>query len=68
MHRHSLGDHSDVAALDAAVAQQAAGDKFGGVDSDSEAEALGVQNGRGVHAYHTAVGSDQRASRVAGIE
>src|SRR5579884_558124 len=46
--RHGLSHQANVAATNAAVAQQAPGDKLCGVDADGEAQSLRRQNRCGV--------------------
>ena len=65
---YSLRHDTDIAAPDAAIAQEAAGHKFRGIDANCETQALGRQDGRGIHAYHTAVGGNQRSAGVAWIQ
>src|SRR4051794_40752820 len=66
--RSSLRLDPNVAAPDSPIAQQPAGHEFRGIDPDREAEALRHHDGGGVYAYHAAVGSDERPTRIPGIE
>jgi len=68
MERNGLGFDSDESPANAAALQEAASDEFCGVDADGEAEALGAHDGGGVDADHAAVGRNQRAARIAGVE
>src|ERR1700686_847676 len=68
VHGHRLRRDADVAAANAAIAQQAAGYELRRVDADGKTNALRGQNGRRVHAYHAAGGINQRAARVARVQ
>src|SRR4029077_6049994 len=67
MQRHSLRLGANVAAADSSVAQQASGNKFRGIDSDREAQALRHGNHGGVHAHHLSGGIHQRAPEFPGF-
>ena len=68
MNRHRLRGDADIAAANASVAQQAAGDELRGVDANGETDPLRRQNRSRVHSNHSACGIDQRAAGVAGVE
>src|SRR5262249_15996084 len=58
----------EITALDLAVLDQPPGDKLRGIDSDRKADALRRQDDRGVHPDDLAVGRDQRAAGISGIQ
>src|ERR1022692_664234 len=64
MQRHSLHRNADVAAADAAVAQQAAGYEFRSVDADGKTYSLRGEDRRSVHANNSSCGIDQRSAGV----
>ena len=66
--RHVLPGDADVAAADAAVANQPRRDEPRGVARDREAQALRRQNHRRVDADHLAARRHQRTAGVAGVE
>src|SRR5438270_12277804 len=68
MYGNGLSRNSDIAAANAAIAQQAAGDELRGVDSDGEADSLSRQNGGGIDADYTPRRVHQRPTRVAGVQ
>ena len=63
-----LPGHADVAAPDAALLDQPAGDELGRLAADGEADALRRGDDRGVDADDLAARVEQRAAGVAGIE
>ena len=65
---NGLRRHSDITAADSAIAQQAAGDELGGVDSDGEANSLCWQDRRSVDADHVSARVDQRTAGIPGIQ
>ena len=65
--RHVLPGHADVAAANAAVADQPRRDEPRGVAGDREAQALRRQDHRRVDADHFAARRHQRAAGVAGF-
>src|ERR1039457_2138836 len=68
MQRHSLHRNADVAAADAAVAQQAAGYECRSVDADGKTYSLRGEDRRSVHANNSSCGIDQRSAGVAGVK
>ena len=68
MNRDRLRRDADVAAADASVAEQAAGDELRGVDTDGETYSLCGQNRRRVYAHHASYGIYQRSAGVAGVQ
>src|SRR5208283_3062185 len=68
MDRHGLSRNADVAATDAAVAQQAAGYELCRVDADGETDSLRRQNCCGVYSNHSSGGIHKRAAGIAGVE
>src|SRR5437764_796736 len=68
MNGNGLSRNSDVAAADAAIAQQAAGNELRGVDAYRKTDPLSRQNGRGIDADYSPSGIHQRPTRIAGIQ
>ena len=66
--RYVLAGDADVAATDAAIANQPGRHEPDGVAGDSEAEPLRGQDSRRVHADHLAPRRHQRPSGVARVE
>ena len=66
--RHVLAGHAQIAAPDAAVAQERGQDGVDGVDRDGEAQPLAAGDDGGVDADDGAGAGHERAAGVAGIE
>ena len=63
-----LAGDADVAATDAALLDEPAGDEFGGFAADGEADALGGGDDGGVDADDLGAGVEEGAAGVAGVE
>ena len=68
VNRNRLRRDADIAAADASVAEQTAGDELRGVDTDGEAYSLCGQNRRRVYAHHASYGIYQRPAGVARVQ
>ena len=68
MERHVLASHTDRAAPDVAVLDQPTRDEMRGVARDGEADSLGRQDDRGVHADDFARAVQKRTAGIPGIQ
>ena len=67
MEGHVLAAEADVAAPDAAEAQELGGDEGGGVAGGREAQSLSGEDDGGIDADDFSLAADERSAAVAGV-